>query len=501
MSQHPYWFDSVKRKPLPRISKSLSADALVVGGGLMGVTAAYLLARAGQKVVLLERDEIGAGDTGNTTAHLTSVMDTRLTDLSETFGDGGARALWDAGEAAIHQIREIAAECKIDCDLSSVPGYLHLPGISEEDLESDGKVASRLGIDAEYVQSVPFVGKPGLRFPNQARFHPIKYIRALVSQVERMGGQVYEGANADEFLNDGRTVRTGSFSIEASKTIIATHTPVVGHAGVLGAALLQTKLYLYTTYAICFQIAKGSIPDGLFWNTLDPYNYLRLQPGSGVDYVIYGGEDHKTGQVADTNAPFRELEAKLRGLFAEHGIRGEFAARWSGQVVETNDGAPFIGESATNQFAGTGFSGNGMTFGTLAAIMAMDWFFAQKNPWADLLSPSRGMIRGGALDYLKENADYPYYLIQGLLRSPAGESLSAVPPGEGRILSLNGERVAVSRDANGEFTKLSPTCTHLGCQVNWNVAEGTWDCPCHGSRFRPSGEVLSGPAEAPLPRK
>jgi len=501
MSHLPYWFDSVELKPRPRLTQNVIVDTLVIGGGLMGATAAYLLTRAGQKVALIERDEIGAGDTGNTTAHLTSVMDLRLTELAETFGDAGARALWDAGEVATQKIREIVQECEIRCDLAAVPGYLHLPGISESELRADVDVAERLDIDAQYLSSIPFFKVPGIRFPNQARFHPLRYLAGLVAELGPLGCQIYAGANADEFLSDGRTVRVGSFTIEATKIVIATHTPIVGNAGVLGATLLQTKLYLYTSYVICARVPKDSIPDCLFWDTADPYNYLRLQPGKQFDHVIYGGKDHKTGQVEDTEGVFSALEAQFKSLLSERGIEGELTARWSGQVVETNDGAPFIGEHADNQFAATGFSGNGMTFGTLAAMMAADWVTGRRNPWAEILSPSRKKILGGTLDFLKENIDYPYYMVRDRVRTAQGNSIKDVAIGEGKILQIEGERLAVYRDPTGAVIKLSPICTHLGCLVNWNDAEDTWDCPCHGSRFHPTGEVLSGPAEAPLQRK
>jgi glycine/D-amino acid oxidase-like deaminating enzyme/nitrite reductase/ring-hydroxylating ferredoxin subunit len=501
MSLSSFWLESAERKQLPPLTKNISVDALVVGGGLMGLTAAYLLSRAGQKVALIERDRIASGDTSNTTAHLTSVTDSRLTELANTFGDAGARALWDAGAAAVQQVRQIVSDCRIDCDLATVPGYLHLPGVSEDELQSDVETAARLEIEAEYTPSVPFFKQPGIRFPNQARFHPIKYASGLVTELKKFGCQVYEEANADEFSPDGKTVRVGRFAVDAARTVIATHTPIVGHAGLLGATLLQTKLYLYTSYALCAEVPKGSVPDCLFWDMLEPYNYLRLQPGRDREYVIYGGKDHKTGQVEDTEAVFSALEEQLNQLLSDHGIDTDIVARWSGQVIETNDGAPFIGETAENQFAATGFAGNGMTFGTLAAMMATDWVRGRKNPWTELLSPSRKKIIGGALDYIKENLDFPYYMVRDRLRAAEGSSVDDVKPGEGKILRVDGKRLAVYRDPAGELIRLSPVCTHLGCLVNWNDAEGTWDCPCHGSRFHPNGQVLSGPAETPLARK
>ena len=170
---------------------------------------------------------------------------------------------------------------------------------------------------------------------------------------------------------------------------------------------------------------------------------------------------------------------------------------WSGQVIETPDGLPYIGATADHQFAATGFSGNGMTFGTLGGMMAADWSLGRKNPWSALFDPSRKSI-AGAWDYVKENKDYPYYLIRDRFAGTEGRSLRAVRRGEGKVIEYHGQQVAAYRDPSGATTLRSAICTHMGCLVDWNEAESTWDCPCHGSRFRTDGRVISGPAESPL---
>ncbi len=171
---------------------------------------------------------------------------------------------------------------------------------------------------------------------------------------------------------------------------------------------------------------------------------------------------------------------------------------WSGQVIETNDGLPYVGETAERQFAAKGFSGNGMTFGTLGAMMACDAVLRRDNPWQDLFSVNRKKLRGGTWDYLKENFDFPYYLVADRFTPAEGNSPRSVARGEGKILQIDGQRIACFRDDNGKLSQMSAVCTHLGCQVRWNNAERTWDCPCHGSRFQATGEVLAGPAESPL---
>jgi Rieske Fe-S protein len=233
----------------------------------------------------------------------------------------------------------------------------------------------------------------------------------------------------------------------------------------------------------------------LYWDTSDPYHYLRVEPHDGHDYAIFGGADHKTGQQPNTLACFGKLEATLRRVLPEF----ESMDRWSGQVVETNDGLPYVGENASRQFVATGFGGNGMTFGTLAAVMARDAVLGRANPWREIFAPQRTSVRAGTWDYLKENKDYAYYMLRDRVFAKHAKSVSSVRPGQGKVVYLDDKRVAVYRDAQGVLSMVSAACTHMDCEVHFNAAETSWDCPCHGSRFRVDGSVISGPAERPLP--
>ena len=212
------------------------------------------------------------------------------------------------------------------------------------------------------------------------------------------------------------------------------------------------------------------------------------------DYAIFGGEDHKTGQIKNTAEAYKRLKRTFLQLIPN----AQIDHQWSGQVIETQDGLPYIGETAERQFAATGFGGNGMTFGTLGAMMAVDAFLKRKNPWADLFYVHRNKIFGGTWKYLSENKDYPYYMVRNWLCGAESKSLRSVKLDQGKIIQLNGHKVAAYRNASGKISLYSPVCTHLGCIIEWNGVERTWDCPCHGSRFARTGEVLSGPAEKPL---
>lgn len=492
------WIDSQHLPKFPALKKDLTVDVVVIGAGITGVSSAYLLKKAGLRVALLERERCGGVDTSYTTAHLTCVTDVRLHKLVSTFGKDRARALWEAGFAAIDQIVANIQNEDIDCDFRWVPGYLFaaIEGklMDITSLKKDAALAREFGFSAEFMDAVPYLAPPGVKIGHQAKFHPLKYLRGLLEKIPGQGSHVFEHTEVGEFCEKPMVISANGHKIRCRYVVLATHTPLMGKTGIVSATLFQTKLYLYTSYALGAKLPPQLVPEALFWDTADPYHYLRVDKRRGFDYAIFGGEDHKTGQEPDTEERYARLQNKMQewipAAVVDH--------RWSGQVVETNDGLPFIGETAKSQFVATGFSGNGMTFGTLAAIMAVDAALGRKNPWKNLLSPHRKKLRGGTWHYLKENKDYPYYLIRDRMAGAEAKKTSAVRAGEGKILNLHGKKVAAYRDDKGKLTLCSPVCTHLGCIVAWNRAEQTWDCPCHGSRFKATGELLAGPAEEPL---
>ena len=496
-----YWIDTAPIKKFPALDRNLEVDVLVIGAGVTGITTAYLLKKAGLRVALIERERVAMMDTGHTTAHLTYVTDRNLYVVEKQFGYDHAQAAWDAGAAAIDEIETIVAREGIECEFTRLPGFVHVPldgsaNEDAEDLKTDAELGRKMGFDATFLESIPHFHVPGMRVANQAKFHPRKYLAGLVDTLPGNGSHLFEETAAGEFDSKKRRVKANGYWINFDRVAITTNNPLVGFSNIAAATLFQTKISLYTSYAVGARTPRGALPLAMFWDTKDPYDYLRVDRHEDFDYVIFGGEDHKTGQVAAPEECFNKVAERLRKIVSNARVDHS----WSGQIIESSDGLPYIGENAERQFIATGYCGNGITFGTIAAMMARDWATGAKNPWSGLFSPDRKIVHGGVWDYLRENKDYPYYLVKDRLGRAEADSVRELEPDSGMIVKSKHGKVAAYRDGKGEVHKVSAVCTHMGCIVRWNSAEKTWDCPCHGSRFKPTGEVIAGPAEEPLAR-
>ena len=495
MKSRSLWLETVPPE-FPALRGSLEVDTLIVGGGITGLTTAYLLLRAGKRVAVVEQNTIGGGDTGHTTAHVTFVTDSRLGDLVKRVGEERARALWEAGSLAMAEIEGICHDLAISCDLRRVPGYLFAAadrdaGRERESLAEDARLAVEFGFNAELIPEAPVFRRPAIHFPNQLKFHPIKYLNALAAAVAE-GGHLFAGTSGSEVDADKHELRTENGVIHYNSLVAATHVPIQGERGTFSAALFQTKLAGYSSYAI--EAGVDPADEGLFWDTADPYLYARIDRRREGGSVILGGEDHKTGTEPDTEACYERLTAALKRWFPSAKVRH----RWSGQVWETPDGLPYIGETVAGQYLATGFAGNGMTLGTFGAMLIRDLIEGRAGTRSEAFAPSRKSLRG-VIDYVRENADFPAHFVRDHLRPVDGKGSAKRPKrGTGELVKIDGRKQAVYVNPHGKRTVLSPICPHLGCVVQWNDAEQTWDCPCHGSRFAATGELLGGPAESGL---
>jgi len=483
----------------PSLNNNVRADVCVVGAGIAGLTTAYLLTRERQSVVLIDKNEAGRGETSNTSAHLSSEIDASYREIEHLHGEKGARLVAQSHGSAIAQIESIVDDEDIDCDFERLDGYLFLgPKEVEKDLSEEFDAASRAGIKVKQLERAPFdleLG-PCLKFRQQAQFHPLRYIAGLVKAIKRRGGRIYSETEAKQ-IRGGRTAEINTKSrqkISAGSVVVATNTPVNDWVK------MHTKQAPYRTYVIGAQIPMDSIPKALYWDTENPFHYvrvLRIQDNRKArDILIIGGEDHKTGQDEDSENRFERLTAWGRTRFPGIG-KAEF--RWSGQVMNSIDGLAFIGRNPgdePNVYIATGDSGMGLTHGTIAGMLIKDLILGHNNPWTRLYDPSRKSLRS-ALTFAEENlnvaAQYAAWVTPGEVSAP-----EEIKPGTGAILRRGLSKIAAFRDDSGKLHERSAVCPHLGCIVSWNPTERSWDCPCHGSRFEPNGKVLNGPAIGPL---
>lgn len=494
------WMTTAEMPSYPPLTEDASADVCVVGAGIAGITTAYLLSRAGKRVIVLDDGPVGGGETGRTTAHLANAMDDRFHEIERVHGERGARIAAASHGAAIDRIEAIILEEGIDCGFERVDGYLFLGGKDEEEeLARELEAAHRAGLGEVEplgrIPRMPFDSGPCLRFPRQAQFHPLRYLGGLARAVTRNGGTIHSGSHVAEFEAKPRRpqVKTSDKrTVTADAVVFATNSPINDWVKI------HTKQAAYRTFVIGCRIPRDSVPRALYWDTHDPYHYVRVHDSSnGSDILIVGGEDHKTGQRDDATDRFDHLEEWTRKRFPM--VQG-IDHRWSGQIMEPVDYMGFIGrnpgDDGKNIYIATGDSGQGMTHGTIAGILLTDLITGVENSWETLYDPSRVSLKTAG-DFAKQNlnvaAQYRDYVTPGDVAS-----VDDIPRGSGAIIRRGAHKIAAYRDDSGAVHERSAVCTHLYCIVDWNSAEKTWDCPCHGSRFDPMGKVVNGPAVAPL---
>lgn len=497
------WMATSGRPEFSPLLANEDADVCVVGAGMAGLSVAYHLTRAGKSVVVLDDGPIVSGETERTTAHLVYALDDRYFELERLHGYDGARLAAESHSAAIDSIERIVRAEQIDCDFERVDGYLfNAPGEAADLLQRELAAVRLAGLtQVKHVERAPlgtFDTGPALLFPRQAQFHPLKYLAALATAVTRDGGRIYAHTHAVK-IDGGKSahVETGEgHKVTCRAIVVATNTPVNDRVAI------HTKQAAYRTYVIGAVVPPGMVPKVLYWDTADPYHYIRLQPGrsgdgrSTDDILIVGGEDHKTGQADDPLKRYAALEAWTRERFP---MAGEIRYRWSGQVMEPFDGLAFIGRNPLdhdNVFVVTGDSGNGITHGAIAGLLLTELILGRDHPWAKLYNPSRVRL-GASPEFARENANVAAQYLDWLSAGDVEKDRS-IAPGSGAIVRHGLKKVAVYRDADGTFHECSAVCPHLGGIVSWNNAEKTWDCPAHGSRFDPFGRVMNGPANTNL---
>lgn len=489
-----YWIDSTPQTDYPTLQEDITVDVAIIGGGMVGITSAFLLKQEGLSVAVLEADRILLGTTGNTTAKITSQHGLIYDKIISDFGIEKAKQYAESNEKAISAIHNIIKENKIDCDFSWQPAYVYTQSDKYiNKIRKEVDAASSLGIKASYEDSIllPFSIKAAIRFDGQAQFHPRKYLLALADQISGLGSYIFENTKVINIVEDSplEVVSSNGNKVKATYVIIASHYPFYDAPG-----LYFTRIYQERSYILGVKI-KESFPEGMYISAEEPTRSLRSQPFEDGNLILVGGEHHKTGQGKPPSNHYDALESFTQNIYPIESI----PYKWSAQDCMTVDNIPYIGpltSTTPNIFVGTGFGKWGMTNSTVSALIFRDLIVEGKSPWSSVYDPSRFNPKASIKNYLKENLDVAKHFISGKLEfTPEHVSINN---GEGKTVEVDGQRIGAYMDDDKKLHLVDTTCTHLGCEVKWNDGEKSWDCPCHGSRFTFKGDVIEGPATKPL---
>ena len=471
-------------------------DVAVIGSGIAGISTAYELCKWGKSVIVVDRGRICGGMTSRTSAHLAPLCDDLVSEMTKIKGKEATKLFCDSQAAAVDRIEEIQKKEKINCDFRRLDGYLFQGRDMPADvIDQEMDAVREVGAPVHRLVGVPLKGcenRNALRYPRQATFHPLKYLAGVAKACSESGVTFFRDSPVKEVTEDNGvvTVKTARGVIRAQHAVVATNSSISDRFAI------HTKTAPYRTYVITFEIKRGALPDALYWDTEDPYHYVRLQPGpANTDYVLIGGEDHKSGEADDADERFRKLEAWARGLIPD---LGKETHSWSGQVLDTIDYAGFIGRDpgGKNVYVAMGDSGQGLTHGVAGAMLNAGLIMGEDHPWKDIYSPGRIPLKA-AKNFMAENVtalkSFAEYVAPGEIGS-----LDELKRGNGAIVRRGLEKIAAYRDDAGALHLNSASCTHVGCHLHWNSFETCWDCPCHGSMFDVEGQPINAPAIGPL---
>ena len=475
----------------PSLDKDITADAAIIGCGVTGISTAHLLARNGLKVVVLESMKVGGGTTSHSTGNLYFTTDQNLGRLHDKYDSEVIRKVIASRSAALNQIGGWVDDFNLDCDFKKQPWTLY-SGEKDHDylIENEHKYAVESGVPADWAfPDLPLKFSKAVEVKNQAQINPMRYVQELAFAVQSENLSIYENTivhSVDE-QQDKIVLKTTGGTVTAKYAVHATHTPK-------GIKAVQTLLGPYREYGIACRVDNISFPEGIFWGYHDEGKKFswRLFERNGERYVLVVGEPHKVGQSENNAAAVKNLET-----FAEkHFGFTDVAFRWGGQHYRPADLLPYIGResSKSNVFIATGYSTDGLVYGTLAGMLIADEISGKANEWAKLYNAHRFTPAKSAKKFLKENMNVAGEYLKVLPGLKDTSAFNDIEPDSGAIVEKDKVKIAAYRNSTGELKLLSAECHHMKCIVNWNNAEKTWDCPCHGSRFKTDGSVLEGPS-------
>jgi glycine/D-amino acid oxidase-like deaminating enzyme/nitrite reductase/ring-hydroxylating ferredoxin subunit len=491
-----YWLESAPPPSFTPLASDVSTDVCVIGAGIVGITTALLLKRAGKKVILLETDRVARGTTGYTTAKVTSGHSVIYSELEKKHGRQVAADYARANEAGLAKLRELARG--IDCDLETKANYVYAESPESADsIKEEAEAAQKAGLAATLVTEtdLPYPVAAAVRQEDQAQFHPVKYLIPLAKEIAGEGSFVFDKTRATG-VDEGSPccVKAERGSVTCEDVVVATNYPI------LDRGLFFPRVHPKRSYCIAGPVAEDKLVDGMYISTDEPTRSVRTIRDGDRTLLLVGGEGHNVGQEQDTEKHYRNLESWARERFG----MTEITHRWSSQDGSPVDDLPYIGtlrRSADHLYVATGFKKWGMTNGTIAAVLISDLILGRENEFASLYDPHRITVGASATTFVEENVKVGSKLIGDRIAHPQRGAADDLGPGEAAVIGTGTNQVAAYRDESGTLHAVSAVCTHLGCIVNWNPAEKTWDCPCHGSRFGFDGGVIHGPAIQDLEKK
>ncbi len=482
-------------KPENQELPAKTVDVVVVGGGITGITTALALQKAGKTCIVAEAQEIGFGTTGGTTAHLNTFLDTPFYQIQNSFGENNAQTVAHLTRNAIDLIERNINEYSIECEYKRCPAYLFSQTDEEgAELEKIVEGTRKVDVDMDYYASlpIPIPFKKVVMVEGQAQFHASRYLYGLAAAFEKAGGRIIQNCRVTDVATENMeaTVTTTRGKMRAKFVVYATHIPP-------GVNLLHFRCAPYRSYAMAIKLADNNYPEAMVYDLEEPYHYYRSQKAGGEWYLIAGGGDHKTGHEGNTAQCFSKLESYFRKYFDIESI----PFSWSSQYFEPADGLPYIGHlpgNPGNVLVATGFGGNGMIYGTAASLILSDLICNGDSEYKELFNPNRVKPVAGFENVLKEAADVAGIFVGKRFAPEKMDELAGMARGEARVVKYEGSNVALYKDETGKLFALNPSCPHIKCTVAWNEAEKSWDCPCHGSRFSFTGELLTGPSRKDL---